>query len=271
MVRDVAGHAGARNASASDTIAQVNAALKGPVIDILAAQIPEFSRLPRDILFERIMTDPQLGAGCFKLFRARPELFAPVLSDPHGNPVSRDSETLSCGRTLSAVITIIVRNMARRYFRLRLNPATSPIRTSGSALTHFLDRLEDRAERLIHRFWRAKRQHRRGPPPPPSPGEALYRALRDFLLHDWQVRLLPRYSTLPLAVAASVGPQLLGCREPEDIDALLTNYKVDRPSPVAAIPIASDPPSPVTPSQLEPAPQALYRVDSKRQQNWRSG
>jgi len=215
--------------NAQDAVSQINAAIKGPVVDILAGHIPEFAHIPRDTLFSRIMSDPQLGAGCFKLFRTKPELFASVLTGPGGEPVSEDGALLSCGRTLSNVITMIVRNMARRYFRSKLNAVPAAPPSEPSAITRFLDRLEHRIEQMLRRYWRQ-------PPPrspaPPTPGEALYRALRDFLLHDWQVRLFPRYATLPLAIASAVGPQLLGCREPEEIDALVANYRspAERPN-----------------------------------------
>jgi hypothetical protein len=222
LARGDRGRGDGETGSAQDAVSQINAVIKGQVVDILAGHIPEFARMPRDTLFNKIMSDPQLGAGCFKLFRTKPELFASVLTGPGGEPVSEDSAMLSCGRTLANVVTMSVRNMARRYFRGKLNPAPEAPASEPSAITRFLDRLEHRIERLVGRYWRQ-------PPPrspaPPTPGEALYRALRDFLLHDWQVRLFPRYATLPLAVASAVGPQLLGCREPEEIDALVANYR----------------------------------------------
>jgi len=246
--------------------------MQGQVIDILAGQIPEFARMPRQAMFDKIMSDPQLGAGCFKIFRTKPELFAALLVGPSGEPVTEDSGMLSCGRTLSMVIAMVVRNMARRYFRSRLNPAPAASASSPSAVTRFLDRIEYRIERLIRRYWRA-------PPPRPaaplSPGEALYRALREFLLHDWQVRLFPRYATMPLAVASSVGPQLLGCREPEDIDALLANYRVpasERPAPPPIVPGESDAEDPAAVGESGMAPKALFgRRNDEIRGTWRRG
>ena len=217
---------------AADAVARINAAVQGPVIDILVAQIPEFAALPRHVLFERIMTDPALGAGCFKLFRAKPELFHDLLVGTNGAPVADDNVMLECGRTLAGVIMMIVRNMARRYFRLKLNPPPEapPPR---SALDRLLDRAEFRLRQWTRRFRRATSKPRPRAAAN-APGDSLYRALRDFLLHDWQVSLLPRYSTLPLALASEIGPQLLGCREVAEIDALVSRYQAPAPGPAAA-------------------------------------
>ena len=66
----------------------------------------------------------------------------------------------------------------------------------------------------------------------PSRAEELFRALREFLIYEWQVPLIPYYAPLPVRVAKAAGPLLLLLREPAQIEAL-GQMRLNAPKPTA--------------------------------------
>jgi hypothetical protein len=174
--------------------------------------IPAFARMTSGQVYELVMNSPEIGDACFKLFRSKPELFMDVLKGPDGTPVANDGGLLSCGRTVAQVITLIVKNMTRRYFRDKLDGGSPPAKKPPPS----------GMERLLKLAGLAV-----SPRPQPhiatqSAGDRLYRSIRDYLVYEWQVRLIPKYSTLTVSFVTANGPQLLALREPEEIDALMT-------------------------------------------------
>ncbi|HXP96321.1 MAG TPA: hypothetical protein VN809_06390, partial [Telmatospirillum sp.] len=101
-------------------IDRINAALRGPATEIFRQVIPDLRARTRRDAYEHIMNNPGLAAACFQEFRAKPELFQSLMVGPDSSPVTRDDQTLSCGKTLAQVITLVVRAVAKRYFRARL-------------------------------------------------------------------------------------------------------------------------------------------------------
>jgi hypothetical protein len=158
------------------------------------------------------MDNPRLVEACFKLFRSQHNRFQAVVTQPDGQPAAADADLLSCGRTLGEAISLVVRAVARRYFHTfdrtyapRSTPDPRPQRLSGWAT--LLAALGLRAPPRV-------------PPNKARRAEDLFRALREFLIYEWQVPLIPLYAPLPVSVVAAVGPLLLLLREPEQIEAL---------------------------------------------------
>lgn len=201
----------------------VNSGLRGPVIDAIKRCVPELRGVSRDELYERIMNTPELAALCFRAFRASPGQFVSVLTGPDGAVIVNDNETLRCGRTLAEVIAMIVRAVARRYLRAKLDGKAD--RQFARAERHGL--MQRAAEFLGIETLSATRPS--GPARGPSVGDRVYQALYDYLLFEWQVPLIPEYANIPLDVIADIGPYLYGARDAATVRALM----VTKTRPVA--------------------------------------
>lgn len=197
----------------SDIIA-IHEALRGPVVDVLVDCVPQLNGLPRDSVYETIMDNPRLADACFKLFRGQRSRFDEVVTRPDGTPVTEDSDVMSCGRTLSEAVTLVVRAVAKRYFNtfdrtLAPRRPAPPKPPQPSAFARFMIALGLKA-----------RPQANGNGGKPTRAEELYRAFREFLVYEWQVPLIPHYAPLPVSVVTAVGPLLLLLREPAQIEAL---------------------------------------------------
>jgi hypothetical protein len=131
---------------------KITATLKGPVWEIFAELVPEFGKVSGERFYDLAMENSELLHLCLSLFRKCRPSFVPLLRDSKGRAVNNDFVPLPCGRTLHDVITLIVRAHAKTHF--------------GQVLT------SDAGN-------------------PVTPAGRLYRAIRDYLLHDWQTRLVP--------------------------------------------------------------------------------
>jgi hypothetical protein len=176
---------------------RINGTLQGPVVDILGQFLPELKALPREQAYDRTLDDLDLLSRCFQIFRKERPRFRYVLVDERRRPVSEDNVPLSCGRTLAEVIAMVVRTAAKRYFRRKLSP---------SAI-----RAEAEAEEA--RIQAAAR----------SPADELYDAIKAYLLHEWQVPLVPAYSEMDPALVRKVGAKILDCREADTLARLIAD------------------------------------------------
>jgi hypothetical protein len=187
----------------------IQKALRGPIAGVLAQCVPQLTHVPHDQVYDEIMDNPRLADTCFKLFRSERARFNDYIRRPDGTPLEDDDDMMTCGRTLADAVTAIVRAMARRYFVTfdRSGP-TRERPAPPSAWTRMMMALE-----MIP-------QPDDGNAAKPSRAEELFRALREFLLYEWQVPLIPYYAPLPVRVARAAGPLLLLLREPAQIEAL---------------------------------------------------
>ncbi len=230
-------------------IGRINGALRGPVTDVFRQLIPDLRARTRRDAYERIMNSPHMAATCFHEFRARPELFRTLVVGPNAAPVTSDDQMLSCGRTLAQVIALVVRAIAKRHFRARLviirRPAV-PQKAKSPGLFAVV-------------FGAFK-------PPPPSPrpvrreysrADALYQALRAYLLFEWQVGLIPHYASLPVSLVDELGPRILEYRDVEQIEALVrsphTAGMETPPAQKAPLPTPPDEPAVASPPAALPA------------------
>ncbi len=181
--------------------AQVRAALRGPVMQTLAEGIPEVRNMPGIVAYDKVMGDIALLEQCFAYFRASRDKFTAILVDAQQRQVNDDSAKLSCDRTLNEVVAMIVRSAAFRYFGKRLGDVR-PLRTVPQKKPGLL-------AKAVAALTGAK------PPPlqpPRSKADQLYDAIREYLLYEWQVPLVPAYSQLTPGEVTRLGPRLVELR-----------------------------------------------------------
>jgi hypothetical protein len=205
----------------SEAISRINGALRGPVTEVLQDLVPELRMTTRRDAYERIMNNPPLAAQCFREFRSKPDRFRFILTTDESTPVTSDEQVLPCGRTLAQVVSLVVRAVAKRHFRARLG-FTPKVPAKPKKLGLF--------QVVFGGF---------SPPPPPpkrkeySRADALYQAMRSFLLFEWQVGLIPHYVHLPIALVRDLGPRLLEFRDADAIKTLVRTGQVP-PAPAPA-------------------------------------
>ncbi|MBI5163824.1 MAG: hypothetical protein HY985_07970 [Magnetospirillum sp.] len=188
---------------AATAIRRVNDTLQGPVIDVLAQLVPEIRAMPRQEAYERTLDDLDLLSRCFQTFRRERENFRFIVVDQRHRPVADDTAALSCGRTLQQVIAMVVRTCAKRYFRRRLSPETA------------VKPLAPRLHQVSPPTAAAKPKMR-------TAADELYDAIKDYLLHEWQVPLVPTYCDMTPGLVRALGPRLLDIREPERLRRILS-------------------------------------------------
>lgn len=202
-------------------VRKINATLSGPVIDVLCELVPEVRRLPRRGALEAILDDVDLLDRCFQVFRANPEQFRDLLVDRRKVPVEDAQALLDCGRSLDQVVAMVVRTAAKRHFRLRLDGGARSLRTRPRRAPR--RGLLDRLRALM------SSQPKTGQDGPRTRAEILYTAFQDYLLHDWQVPIIPEYCQMSPSMVRRLGARILDYRLAEDIRRLRADP--DNPPP----------------------------------------
>jgi hypothetical protein len=191
---------------------QIESSLKTDITDILRGWLDGLAQMDRGAAYEAIMNEPEILHDSFQLLRTKPDLFAKVLVDEQGQPVMpSDSQKLRCGETLGKIKTLILRAAARRHFRRKLGGQRTVLVKQNREIGTVL--------RLMEKFGLAE------PPPPkkrrlPGRGDKLYQAIRDYLIYDWQARLIPHYVQFTPEMVDEIGTNLLEIREPSELRAL---------------------------------------------------
>ncbi len=181
-------------------IRRVNDTLQGPVADVMGQLLPEFKGLARRQVYDRALNDLGLLERCFEAFRRERKHFRYIVVDGRHRPVEADDVPLSCGRTLQEVVAMVVRTAAKRYFRRTLDP--KPVSRPAAG---------------------------RQAAPAPSRADELYEAIKDYLLHEWQVPLVPAYADMSPGLVRTLGERLLTIRRTEDLRQLIAEpAAVDR-------------------------------------------
>lgn len=167
--------------SHNDVVRVINDTLKGKVAAVFRSLIPAFENTSGDEFYDIVMTNSEMLHGCIAIFRRNRSAFRNLLVDARGRPVNDDFVALRCGRSVHDVISMIVRTHAKRHFKATLGG---------------------------------------DPNDPKSRAGAMYKAINEYLIHDWQVQLVPHYAPLPLAKVQEMGPRLLDIREAEILDSI---------------------------------------------------
>ena len=195
-----------------DPLAQIETALKTDVIDVLRGWFDRLAGMDRATAYEAVMNEPEILHDAFSLLKKQPELFTTAIVDEKGRAVeAHDDQRLRCGETLGHIKTLVLRAAARRHFRRKLGgPRTILVKPPRQA-NPVLRALESVG--LVH-------------PAPPrrrrvsGKGDSLYQAMRDYLVFDWQARLIPHYVQFSPDVIADLGSSILDIREPAELRAL---------------------------------------------------
>jgi hypothetical protein len=196
-------------------VQKIESALKSDVIDILRTGLEGLANLDSSSAYQAVMNEPTMLHDAFNLFRTQPQLFAAVLVDEQGRPAPpRDDQKLSCGETLGQVITMVVRASARRHFRRKLGGPTSRLVVPAREV-HWSRRLAEKL-RLV-----------KAPTPPapkrkviPGKGDTSYKAMREYLLFDWQAKLIPHYTLFTADMIKVIGRSILDIRDPHELRSL---------------------------------------------------
>ncbi|MBC7951085.1 MAG: hypothetical protein H7Z12_04570 [Rhodospirillaceae bacterium] len=210
---------GAHGVDSNAAVRKVNETLQGPIADLLSQFVPELKKLPAGHAYEKTLDDIGLLQRCFEAFRAQRDLFKTVLVDADKQPVTDDRAVLSCGRTLDQVVAMIVRTAAKRYFRRKFNAsghrplAGTQLRdgVTGKGFAH-------RVASIFHEEPKPVPTHKAEPQR--SRADELYDAIKEHLLHEWQVPLVPTYADMAPKMVRALGPKLLDIRTQEDLQRI---------------------------------------------------
>ena len=169
---------------------KVTSTLKGPVWIVFTELVPEFRGVDGERFYDLVMSNSELLYACFALFRRFRSKFKKILSDKKGRTINDDFVPLPCGRTVHEIVAMIVRSHAKMHFR-RVLPGD--------------------------------------PGNPATPAGSLYRAIREYLLHDWQSRLVPAYAGLSVSTVNRLGPALLDARDLNSLNVLVAGGSLSAP------------------------------------------
>lgn len=249
-------------------VRRINATLQGPVLEALAEMMPEIHRLPRRNALEAVLDNTDLLHRCFLAFRTNPDRFRHLLVNKHKVAVEDAEAVLECGRSLDQVISMVVRTAAKRHFRHKLDGSAKALRARP---LHQARRrgLFERLREFLATSPASELAYQR----PATRAEALYDAFQEYLLHDWQVPMIPEYCLLSPGTVRRLGSRILDYRIAEDIRRLRADP--DNPPPptplvtpeqqgLAGTPLPTfltDPKTPEPPQQ--PTPNAVTTADKR--------
>lgn len=193
-------------------------------MEALGELVPEVRRLPRRNGLEALLDDVDLLHRCFLAFRTNPDRFRHLLVNRHKVAVEDAEALLECGRSLDQVIAMVVRTAAKRHFRRRLDGSPKALRTRPFRRQP-RQTLLSRLTALLSLSPHPGQVYQ----PPKTRAETLYDAFQDYLLHDWQVPMIPEYCLLTPATVRRLGSRILDYRIAEDIRRLRADP--DNPPP----------------------------------------
>lgn len=244
---------------------RINLMLDGPVLAILTDVVPDLVGYPKARRLEIVLNDCSLLHRCFLAFRQERRRFRTLLVDRRDRPVDNDNAPLACGRSLNQVIAMIVRSAAKRHFRMRLDRRQTsqrsrprferPTAVGWSGMVEWLSgRAEDRHQDSLRRE--------------KTSGDQLYDAIRQYLLHDWQVPIIPQYARMTPPEIWALGARILDFHHADELAAYLDggsslqdHWAEDSPSIAMPPPVADLEPMPPPPPL--PLPLALVSVPSE--------
>ena len=186
-------------AVARDTaVRRITATLKGPVAEAFRQAVPALAQIEHGEFYDSVMGNGELLSACLTIFHKRRDAFAHLLIDVQNRQVNDDFVQLRCGRSVHDIIAMVVRSHAKRQFH----------RTLGG-----------------------------DPADPASRANRLYRAINEYLIHDWQVALVPYYAPLPVDRVVELGPAILDAHDAESLERIAAGQPVvvSAPAPIAAL------------------------------------
>lgn len=203
-------------------VRQITETLKGPVAAVFRSLAPSFGDLKGSDFYETVLGSSDLLHGCLLIFRKRRDAFAHLLVDAQGRTVTDDFVRLKCGRTVHDIIAMIVRTHAKKHFRASLGGDPNDAK---------------------------------------SPSGRLYQAMNEYLIHEWQVPLVPHYTPLPVAKVRELGPALLELKTVAELQALLSK-------PAISVTLPGIPPGIPHSIPAKPAEPVLVDSHSREEDFW---
>jgi len=194
-------------------VEQINETLRGSVVDVLRVLIPDLEAYDNEDAFNVILNSPEITARAFKAFRDHPEAFAHLMLGPDDQPVTNDNERLSCGRSLAQVVALVVQAVAKRYFRAKL----------GLRRQNAEARKEQGLIEKVVSLFKPEPQTKTVLVRKINPSDRLFNAMREYLLFEWQLRLIPHYVALPVSLVQTLGSHILDYKEIEEIQWMARN------------------------------------------------
>lgn len=170
-------------------VRQITDTLKGPVAAVFRSLVPAFGDMDGAEFYDSVLASSDLLHGLILIFQKRRDAFAHLLVDAQGRPVHDDFVRLKCGRSVHDVIAMIVRTHAKKHFRATLGG---------------------------------------DPNDPKSKAGRLYQAMNEYLIHEWQVPLVPHYAGLSAAKMRELGPMLLDLKTAAEVDAVVAQSSARR-------------------------------------------
>lgn len=164
------------------TVRQITNALKGPVAAVFRELIPAFGEMDGGEFYDAVLGSSDLLHGLVLIFNKRRDAFAHLLVDAQGRPVNDDFVRLKCGRSVHDIVSMIVRTHAKKHFRATLGG---------------------------------------DPNNPASKAGKLYQAMNEYLIHEWQVPLVPHYAAIPVTKMRELGPMLLDLKTAAEIEEVV--------------------------------------------------
>ncbi len=219
-------------------VERIHRTLTGDVADIYIRHVPAFKGLDRERVYTMVMSNHALAMECYKLFEARPDLFAHLMVDRAGAPVDHPGKKLFCGRTVDEVTAMLVRAVAKRHFLRRFGFQT-PVPNKPTPEPE----PQPVASRLFILFRRSRTEPEPDQPRIPrkaTRGDSLYRAMRQHLRYGWQLKLIPHYTPLPVSTVRQLGAKILDYRSVGELKQLLKDGP-PKDSPAEAAPTAAPP------------------------------
>lgn len=151
-------------------VRQITDTLKGPVAAVYRDLVPAFGEMSGDEFYDAVLGSSDMLHGLIMIFHKRRDAFSHLLVDAQGRPVGDDFVRLRCGRSVHDILSMIVRTHAKKHFRATLGG---------------------------------------DPNNPDSKAGRLYQAMNEYLIHEWQVPLVPHYAAIPVSKMRELGPMLL--------------------------------------------------------------
>jgi len=196
-------------------VRQITTVLKGPVAEAFRHTVPALAELNGNEFYESVMSNTSLLNACMVIFQSRRDAFSHLLIDNRNRPVGDDFVPLKCGRSVHDIVAMVVRSHAKRHFHSSLGG---------------------------------------DPNDPNSRANRLYKAINEYLIHEWQVAMVPHYAPLPVDKVVELGPAILEARDPQALERL-TGIPVSAPV-VEAPPPADEPVMVAVTPPPRPAPAA---------------
>lgn len=163
-------------------VRQITETLKGPVAAVYRDLIPAFGDMDGGEFYDAVLASSDMLHGLILIFHKRRDAFSHLLVDAQGRPVGDDFVRLRCGRSVHDIISMIVRTHAKKHFRASLGG---------------------------------------DPNNPDSKAGRLYLAMNEYLIHEWQVPLVPHYAGIPVDKMRELGPMLLDLKTVAEVQQVV--------------------------------------------------